>query len=125
MRRAMTFGIKTFDEGLEDFRRVFEAVRQGRDVPVQDGIYFTNLEAARTILTRSRLELLRAIRARNPGSIYELARLVGRDLKSVQADLQILQRFGLVRFEQRRSKSGRTAKAPRAPYGELVFRIAI
>jgi len=45
--------------------------------------------------------------------------------KSVQADLQVLQRFGLVRFEQRRSKSGRTTKAPRAPYGELVFRIAI
>jgi predicted transcriptional regulator len=124
MKTAMNFRIKTFDDALEDFRRVFEAVRRGKDVAVEEEVCFTSLEAARRVLTPGRMKLLRAIRTAAPESVYELARMLKRDLKSVQADLRVLEKFGLVRFEPRR-KSGRLAKAPRAPYRELVFRIAI
>lgn len=48
------------------------------------GVYVTSIEAARNLLTPSRLALLRAIRTKRPGSVYELAKLVGRNLKNVQ-----------------------------------------
>ena len=81
-------------------------------------------EAARNFLTPERVALLRTVRRERPGSIYELAKIAERDLKSVQADVKILERHGLVRLRQDRS-SGRKAKVPEAPYREIALRIAI
>ena len=85
----------------------------------------TSLEAARNLLTPSRLALLRAIRNRRPGSIYELAKIVSRDLKNVQQDLRILERHGLVRMTRRRGVGKRKVRIPRAMFGAIQLKIAI
>jgi predicted transcriptional regulator len=85
---------------------------------------FTSLEAARNFLTRERLGLLRTIKTRPPQSIYELARMVGRDLKNVQEDIRILERHGLVRIAKR-ARGSRTSKVPRVPFEAIALKIAI
>src|SRR6267142_62758 len=102
MPRTLTIGIKSVEQGLRDFSDAFEAVRAGRRVRRREGVYFTSLEAARNLLTPSRVALLRAIRRTRPGSMYELAKIIGRDLKNVQQDLRILERHGLVRMSRTR-----------------------
>jgi predicted transcriptional regulator len=82
------------------------------------------LEAARNFLTRERLGLLRTIKTRRPQSIYELARMVGRDLKNVQDDIRILERHGLVRIAKR-PRGTRTVKVPRVPFEAIALKIAI
>ena len=84
-----------------------------------------SIEAARNLLTRNRLALLRAIRARHPGSIYELAKTVKRDLKNVQQDLRILEEHGLIRMTPARRAGNRRVKVPEAPFDEIALRIAI
>ena len=125
MARTLTIEIKSTEDALQDFRRTFKALESGRRVARHEGVYFTSIEAARNLLTRNRLALLRAIRARHPGSIYELAKTVKRDLKNVQQDLRILEEYGLIRMTPARRAGNRRVKVPEAPFDEIALRIAI
>jgi predicted transcriptional regulator len=62
---------------------------------------------------------------RHPGSIYELAKSVKRDLENVQRDLRTLEAYGLVRTTAARRTGNRRARAPEAPFDEIVPRITI
>src|SRR5215470_8733022 len=121
--KTVSFTIEPFTESLNRFKEVFEAVQAGRHIEPQETV-FTSLEAARNFLTRERLALLHAIKSRKPESIYELAKMTGRDLKNIQEDVRILERHGLVRIA-RRSRGGRIVKAPRVPFDEIALKIAI
>jgi predicted transcriptional regulator len=125
MSRTLTIGIKSIEQGLRDFSDTFEAVRAGRRMRRREGVYFTSLEAARNLLTPRRLALLRAIRRKRPGSMYELATIIGRDLKNVQQDLRILERHGLVRMTRARGTGKRRVRIPRALFGAIQLKIAI
>ena len=66
-----------------------------------------------------------AIRTQRPGSIYELAKTLKRDLKNVQEDLRILEKYGLVRMTEGRRTGKRRVKVPEALFGEIALKIAI
>ena len=125
MAKTLTIEIKSMEDALEGFRKSFKALQAGQRVARHEGVYFTSIEAARTLLTRNRLALLRAIRGQHPGSIYELAKTVNRDLKNVQQDLRILQEYGLIRMTPVRRAGKRRAKVPEAPFDEIALKIAI
>ena len=125
MAKTLTIQIKSAGEALEGFRETFKDVEAGRRVSRRDGVYFTSIEAARNLLTPNRLALLRAIRMKRPGSIYELAKITGRDLKNVQDDLRLLERYGLVRIGHGRSSGKRKVRIPQAVFNEIALRIAI
>jgi predicted transcriptional regulator len=123
--RTLTIRIKPVEEMLGDFGRTFKALEQGRRVAPRSGGYFTSTEAARNFFTQERLRLLRVIRSERPASISELARIVDRSLKSVQTDLKVLERHGLVRFRPASRAHQRASKTPEVPYREIALRIAI
>ncbi len=122
--KTVTFTIEPFAEGLKRFKETFQAVQAGRTVEPRELVGFTSLEAARNFLTRERLGLLRTIKTRRPRSIYELARMLGRDLKNVQEDIRILERHGLVRIAKR-PRGTRSVKVPRVPFEAIALKIAI
>jgi predicted transcriptional regulator len=101
--KTMTFSIRPLNEVADEFVKTYDAVRKGRRTSKtsRDGVGFTSIEAARNFLTRERLSLMRTIRTRHPGSLYELAKMVNRDFKNVQEDIGILERRGLVRILHR------------------------
>lgn len=124
--KTVSFSIRPFSDVTDDFTRTFEALRSGRRVPTgpREEVGFTSLEAARNFLTRERLALLRAIRTRHPESLYELAKMVGRDFKNVQEDIRMLERHGLVRITKL-PRGSRKVKVPRVPFEEIALKIAI
>jgi predicted transcriptional regulator len=124
MTKTLTIKIKPLEEALEGFRKTFKAVEAGRRVNRREGIYFTNVEAARNLLTPNRLVLLRVIRRQRPGSIYQLAKILKRDLKNVQDDLHLLEEYGLVRITQGYGAGRRTVKVPQALFSEIALKMA-
>lgn len=48
------------------------------------------------IMTRARIELIRAINSERPESAKELARLLGRPVESVSRDLNVLKNYGIL-----------------------------
>lgn len=125
MARTLKITIKTVSEALDDVRSAFKAAESGRRVRRRDGVYFTSIEAARNLLTPNRLALLRAVRSDRPGSIYELAKLVNRDLKNVQDDLRLLARYGLVRMANGKGSGKRRVRVPHAVFDQIELKIAI
>jgi predicted transcriptional regulator len=124
--KTVTFSIRPINEVAGDFSKTFDAVRKGRRLPKQsrDEVGFTSIEAARNFLTRERLALMRTIRNRHPGSLYELAKMVNRDFKNVQEDIRILERHGLVRITKE-PHGKRKVKVPHVPFEEIALKIAI
>ena len=125
MAKTLTIQIKPTREALEGFRQTFKTLQAGRGVHRREGIYFTSIEAARNLLTPTRLALLRAIRRYRPRSIYELAKLLNRDLKNIQDDLRLLEEYGLVRMTRKRGVGRRKVKTPEALFEEIALKVAI
>jgi len=128
MAKTLTIRIKPLGEAMATFRQTFKALegstRSKARVQRREEVFFTSIEAARKLLTPNRLSLLRAIRTERPGSMYALARRVGRDLKNVQQDLRLLESYGLVRMVRSRPGKGRRTKAPQALFREIALKIA-
>ena len=74
-------------------------------------------------VTDERIELLRVIKEKSPESMYELVKLVGRDLKSVNTDLHVLEEYWLVSLEK--SKEGRAKVKPQVSFDKLNIEIAL
>ena len=122
--KTVTFTIEPLSKSLNRFKETFKAVQAGRNIEAQEIVGFTSLEAARNFLTRERLSLLHTIKSRPPRSIYELAKMTGRDLKNVQEDVRILEQHGLVRITKQ-ARGSRKVKVPRVPFEEIALKIAI
>ena len=90
----------------------------GETVP--NVVNFQDPSDLRALLTDRRIELLRSVMADRPESIRGLAERLGRDVKSVHDDLQVLADYDIVHFEQR----GR-AKRPFVPYEAIEVRLEI
>jgi|SRR3989338_3666621 len=50
----------------------------------------------RSVLSNEKAKLLHLLKTKQPNSIYELAKLSGRDFKSVRQDLAVLEQFGFI-----------------------------
>jgi len=66
---------------------------------------FEGLSALRRLLSNERARLMHIIKVKKPASIYGLAKLLGRDFKSVSDDIKLLERFGFV--EMTSEKTGK------------------
>ncbi len=63
----------------------------------EEDVYdFEGLAALRQVLSNEKARILHAIKTKSPDSIYALAKVLGRDFKSVNDDLKLLERFGFV-----------------------------
>lgn len=70
--------------------RAFEGERQGAFIS------FATAELLWKVITPKRWEVLRALTGAGPIAIREVARRVGRDIKSVHGDVQALLKAGVI-----------------------------
>ena len=113
-------GVKPLDDVLKDAGETFERLTKGKAVKQKRAVYFVNLKEMRRVLTEKRLEILKAIRDRKPSSVYELARMVDRDLKNVLQDLSYLQELGIVTVTETGMK-----KIPHFDYDRILIEVAV
>src|SRR2546425_2254334 len=125
MAKTLTIQIKSAGDALDGFRDTLKAAEARRRISRREGVYFTSIEAARNLLTPNRLALLRAVRSRRPGSIYELAKMISRDLKNVQDDLRLLETYGLIRMAGATRPGKRRVRVPHAVFDQIELKIAI
>ena len=66
---------------------------------------FSDVKLLRKLLSNEKSRILYALKTQKPKSIYALAKLLGRDFKSVRDDIKLLERFGFIEFHA--EKTGR------------------
>jgi len=85
-----------------------------------------NAEVAnlRQLLSNEKARLLHIIKTKKPASIYELAKLTGRDFKAVRADIKLLERFGFIELISSH-KQGRERLRPVVDVDRIIVNIDI
>jgi len=61
---------------------------------------FSGFQDLRQLLSKEKAKILHTIKNKNPDSIYQLSRFLGRDFKAVFQDLKVLKKFGFIDLVQ-------------------------
>ena len=123
--KNVTIGIKSIEELLDNAKDVMERLERGEKVKKRKpGIYFENLNVMRKAITHERLKILKVIKEKHPTSIYELAKLLNRNLKNVSDDVHYLAELGLIELEKGKS-NGREKTMPVVNYEKILLEIAV
>ena len=121
--RNIRISIKSDEELFKEVKEVVEKIERGEKVKKQEGISFESIESMRKILTDNRLKVLKTIKKEHPQSIYELAKILHRDIKNTFDDVQFLANAGLV--ELKKTKDGREKTTPIVNYDKILLEIAV
>lgn len=121
--KNIKLGVRSLDTAFAEWAETFEKVRIGKNFDKSRGVYFTSLEAIRKVLTEKRLQLLHVIKEQEPDSVYNLSKIVKRDIKNVKGDLQLLKDIGLVSITK--ARKGRERVIPRVNYDKIQLEIGV
>lgn len=123
--KNVTIGVKSIEEVLEGAKEVMKRLERGEKVSKKKpGIYFESLEVMRKAITPERVKILKVIKERHPESIYELAKLLHRNLKNVSDDVHYLAELGLIELEKGKS-NGREKTIPIVNYSKILLEIPV
>lgn len=62
----------------------------------QEEFDFDALSTLRRLLSNEKAKILYTIKSKKPSSMYNLAKILDRDFKSVSDDVKLLERFGFI-----------------------------
>ncbi len=85
---------------------------------------FSGVLALRQLLSNEKARILHTIKTQNPSSIYDLAKKLGRSFKSVNDDIKLLERFGLIELSQEKTKN-RTRHKPKLITDSVTIHLKI
>jgi len=121
--KNIKIAIKSDPVLFSEIKQVWNSIEKGEKVQKHKGVYFENLDTMRKVLTEERLRILRTIKTNNPQSIYEFAKLIGRDIKNTFNDVQFLAQVGLI--ELKKAKDGREKTTPQVNYDQILLEIPV
>lgn len=121
--RNIKIAIKSDEELFKEVKEVCEKLEKGEKVKKHEGISFENLDVMRKVLTEERLRILKTIKKEHPSSIYELAKILRRDIKNTFDDVQYLAQVGFI--EIKKTKEGREKATPIVKYDKILLEIPV
>ncbi len=121
--KNIKIAIKGEKELFNEVKGVWRNIERGEKVKKHEAVYFESLEAMRKVLTEERLRIVKVIKKEHPASIYELAKILGRDVKNTFDDVQFLAQAGLV--ELRKTKDVREKTTPEVNYDKILLEISV
>ena len=84
----------------------------------------SEIASLRHLLSNEKSRLLHICKTKKPSSIYELAKLLGRDFKAVRQDIKLLEKFGFIELVSSH-KHGRERLMPVVDADQIVITIDI
>ena len=111
-------------QSVEDIKKEWVSALKGKTKSSagENVIVVTGLETIAKIFSKPRMEILQAIIAKKPKSIYELAKILDRDFKNVYSDVQFLNDVGLIELKE--TGDNRKGLKPIAKYSGVELDLA-
>lgn len=113
--------VKIKAQDYEDFKK--ECLAKTKSAKKEESASFETLEYMRKLITPARIYLLKIIKQKKPNSIYELAKITNRPLKSINRDIDVLKNIGLI--ELKKIKECRRRIIPIVQYDKINIAIEI
>jgi predicted transcriptional regulator len=98
--RKTEIRVERVEAFFQSGRKLAKAADKGAGIPPRRVVAFEDVASLLHVLTERRVLLLRQLRE-TPNSISQLAMKLGRDRSAVTRDVQVLERFGVVRVTER------------------------
>ena len=98
----MAVKTKTREITIKESHGAFSIFRKHKIT--KDAYDFSGISALRQLLSNEKARILHTIKTEHPGSIYELAKKLGRGFKSVNDDIKLLERFGFIELIEEKTK---------------------
>jgi len=121
--KNIKIAVKGEKELFNEVKEVWGNIERGEKVKKREAVYFESLEAMRKVLTEERLRIVKVIKKEHPTSIYELAKILRRDVKNTFDDVQFLAQAGLV--ELKKTKDVREKTTPEVNYDKILLEISV
>ncbi|WP_333655659.1 HVO_A0114 family putative DNA-binding protein [Dissulfurispira sp.] len=121
--RNIKISIKSDEDVFKEVKEVWGKLERGEKVKKHEGISLESLETMRKVLTEERLRILKTIKKDHPQSIYELAKILHRNVKNTFDDVQFLAQMGLI--ELKKTKDGREKTTPFVNYDRILLEIPV
>ncbi|MEK6823586.1 MAG: hypothetical protein AABY06_00995 [Nanoarchaeota archaeon] len=94
---------KTREITIKESKGIFSILK---DKQISKSDYnFEGLSALRQLLNNEKARMLQVIKTQNPKSIYDLAKKLNRNFKSVAEDIKLLERFGFIELTEEKTKN--------------------
>ena len=113
---------KTREITITESKGAFSLLKKG--LLLKQDYDFEGLSTLRKLLSNEKARLLHVLKTEKPGSIYELAKKLGRDFKTVNEDVKILERFGFITLIEEKTKK-RIRHKPELEIDTLVIKLKI
>ena len=85
---------------------------------------FSGMLALRQLLSNEKARILHTIKSENPTSIYDLAKKLDRNFKSVNDDIKLLERFGFIELIAEKTKN-RTRHRPEIVVDNITIHVKV
>ena len=113
---------KTIEVRITESKKFFDRLkRSGTSKKYYD---FSSVSAFRQLLSKEKARILHVIKYQSPSSIYNLAKKLGRTFKSVQDDIKLLERFGLIELIEEKTKR-RIRHVPKIVVDDVIIHLKI
>jgi len=84
----------------------------------------SEVSTLRHLLSNEKARLLHIAKTKQPDSIYKLAKLLGRDFKSVRHDIRVLEKFGFIELISSH-KNNRELLRPVVDADQVIIKITL
>ena len=113
---------KTREITIKESKGIFSLIKDNK---ISKSDYnFEGLSALRQLLNNEKARMLHVIKTQEPKSIYELAKKLKRNFKSVVEDIKLLERFGFIELVKEKTKK-RVRHKPEIAVDEIVINVRI
>lgn len=115
--KKLIVSLKSPSESLADFKNALKAARKGRASEHYEIAFDNKKDFAKFI---KNIDLLMTIQSLKPASIYELAKLLGKDQSNINKTIAFFEAYGIVKVKESK-KNNRTVKKPVVDYQKIEF----
>ena len=91
------------EESLEDWNRLKKG-KSVADAEYDIVLSFPDISYLSKVVSPERVRIYQTIKNKNPSSIYELSKMLGRSLSNVQRDVHELANMGIIELKKTRKK---------------------
>lgn len=116
--KTMTF--KYRPNNRSKMRESMKKAIAGEPQVFEDVIFFESLDLVDSFINPMKAKIIRSIQKHSPESIYELAKILGKDQGYIQKEVKFLEGLGILKIESIKD-SGRTKSVPTVIYDKFII----
>ncbi|MGB0453830.1 MAG: hypothetical protein ACPGJV_08945 [Bacteriovoracaceae bacterium] len=116
--KKLIVSLKSPSESLEDFKMALRSARKGKSKNEHYEIAFDNKKDFSKFIKN--IDILMTIQSLRPSSVYELAKLLGKDQSNINKTIAFFETYGIVKIKESK-KNNRTVKKPIVDYNKIEF----